>query len=179
MKVLNMSCKEVLPSLLNLRWYNEKVSKIKTVPNNLEEAIAMADDELKATAGKMLDAIERKPYQDHPIKLSTIRELKEIKNIKNKKFDSLIIDETIRNGVNHKAYSPKFKPGEEAQIMWKQRTSPKDSWFCSCCGEETEICVNDKSEPAGIMFHHDKEVFPFPKLMTTVKTTQVDKLWID
>ena len=127
-----MSCKEVLPSLLNLRWYNEKISTIKTVPNNLEEAIAMADDELKATAGKMLDAIERKPYPDHPIKLSTIREFKFIEeSVKQPNSDlptfgdkdtDMLIYGTAYTKRNYK--KPKFKVGDSAQIMWKQRTSP-------------------------------------------------------
>ncbi len=134
---LSMSCKTILPALLNLRIENFN-------KNDSSLNIAL-------------------PFPDYPIKFSTIRELKEIET---------------KNSINGKKIPtykiPRFKVGDLVKIYWKQRTSPKNSWFCSCCGEKSELCVNDKNEPVGLMSHYDREVFPFPKLITTTKITRVD-----
>ena len=55
-----------------------------------------------------------------------------------------------------------FKIGDEVQLMWKQRTSPKESLFCSHCGKKaptTDI------ECAGWSW--------FKKILGTVKITEV------
>lgn len=45
---------------------------------------------------------------------------------------------TTMSKCNHK---PRFKVGEKAQIMWKQR-SPKGSWFCKKCGSHNSNWIN-------------------------------------
>ncbi len=34
---------------------------------------------------------------------------------------------------------PRFKVGEKAKLMFKQRSTPKDSWFCLDCGSILEV----------------------------------------
>jgi hypothetical protein len=64
---------------------------------------------------------------------------------------------------------PRFKPYEQVQIIWKQRTSPKGAKFCRHCGlEEREI----EYRPG----EHDRMIRTdmwFPKILGTVEITEV------
>jgi hypothetical protein len=63
----------------------------------------------------------------------------------------------------------RFEVGDICQIMWKQRTSPKDSWFCKICGKRVgrkdSVC-----ELHGVVGLGD---WSFPKILGKVKITEV------
>ena len=71
---------------------------------------------------------------------------------------------------------PRLKVGDEATIYWKQRTSPKDSWFCRRCGALKYsgklmygMVVIEKTKPecdCGVRYD-------FPKKLGKVKITEV------
>lgn len=65
---------------------------------------------------------------------------------------------------------PRFKVGDEVQIMWKMRTSPKYSRFCRMCGEQ--IVPPKKVHPLS------HEIMTFPKILGIVKITEVFQIEI-
>jgi len=73
---------------------------------------------------------------------------------------------------------PRFKIGEKFRVEWKSRNSPKDSWFCSRCGNETyyspELGSLHKDAVEKNIQHCvlDK----FPKILGYGKITQVFKI---
>jgi len=177
--VISMSCKEVLPSLLNLRAKNQMMEEIRKQPYDSKCVGIFIPKHVY-------------PFPKYPIKLSTIRELKKDESsFKRPTHGSCCTCQTC--GWNYDdcrcdVYKePRFKVGEEAQIMWKQRTSPKDSWFCSECGallywgERAKDyyplchkCNLPKMPTKKQKIIHEKPQRLFPKLMTTVKITRVD-----
>lgn len=86
---------------------------------------------------------------------------------------------------------PRFKVGEQVQIMWKQRGSPKGSWFCRECGikayEASEcgfschsVSVCPKHGRLTSSYYNRPEDAPgfvvkniFPKILGTVRITEV------
>ena len=60
---------------------------------------------------------------------------------------------------------PRINVGDEVQLMWHQRTSPKDSWFCSECGNKVKATIDDYP-----FYCHNckKYVKGFPKIIRTV-----------
>ena len=177
--VISMSCKEVLPSLLNLRAKNQMMEEIRKQPYDSKCVGIFIPKHVY-------------PFPKYPIKLSTIRELKKDESsFKRPTHGSCCTCQTC--GWNYDdcrcdVYKePRFKVGEEAQIMWKQRTSPKDSWFCSECGallywgERAKDyyplchkCNLPKMPTKKQKIIHEKPQRLFPKIMTTVKITRVD-----
>lgn len=61
---------------------------------------------------------------------------------------------------------PRFDIGELAQIQWRQRTSPKGSWFCKKCGEmdECEHLSQIEGDPQS-----------FPKVLGVVKMVGIER----
>jgi len=102
---------------------------------------------------------EKLPFPDHPIKFSTIRPLP-----KDKK--------------------PRLKVGDEVKIYWKQRTTPKNSWFCGGCGKISEVATTTNRKIGFVICSERPSLYAvfavFPKLITTVKITKVDiiEMWM-
>jgi hypothetical protein len=79
-----------------------------------------------------------------------------------------------------------YKVGDVIQLLWKQRTSPKDSWFCSKCGQQitgyTNRTLQDPPINSWVGETHfiDRIMKPcgctstqFPKIIGKVKITEV------
>ena len=100
---------------------------------------------------------EKLPFPDHPIKFSTIRPLP-------------------------KDGKPRLKVGDEVKIYWKQRTTPKNSWFCGGCGKISELATTTNGRMKSVICpeNDNKRYIVFPKLITTVKITKVDiiEMWM-
>jgi hypothetical protein len=86
--------------------------------------------------------------------------------------------------ITEKYPNPKtsrFKVGDQVQLLWKMRTSPKDSWFCSKCG----VCYNmgipremEDCEIVGPVILNPcsqckVKTTLFPKILGTVEITEV------
>jgi hypothetical protein len=61
-----------------------------------------------------------------------------------------------------------YKVGDIIQLLWKQRASPTDSWFCKKCGgivdnQSLVCCADENVHPVG----------NFSKILGTVKITEV------
>lgn len=73
--------------------------------------------------------------------------------------------------------SPRFAVGEQVQIMWHQRTSPKGSWFCNKCGSEIAASHERDSKPDGTIWciscNAPRNDDIFPKILGTVEITEV------
>jgi hypothetical protein len=66
----------------------------------------------------------------------------------------------------HGRVTSQFKIGDLVQLMWKQRTSPKDSYFCTTCGS----IVKGGYYTCSCKFDIYR---PFPKILGTVKLTEI------
>lgn len=64
---------------------------------------------------------------------------------------------------------PRFKVGDLVKNYWKQRTSPKGSWFCIECGDH-------KLSSENFCGNCDDFVKVFPKLLGEVEITEVFKI---
>lgn len=71
----------------------------------------------------------------------------------------------------------RYKVGDIVQLMWKQRTSPKDSWFCSNCGNiyHTHTIESNGTHNAvcPICIGEFQPIRAFPKILGTVKLTEI------
>ncbi len=63
----------------------------------------------------------------------------------------------------------RFKVGEKEQVMWKQRTSPKDSWFCKTCGE----LLTRQEEMVGDIYGHKGD---YPSCSFSVTKVLLDSI---
>lgn len=74
------------------------------------------------------------------------------------------------------AFAPRLKVGDIVTLYWKQRSSPKGSFFCSKCG--TRLRTDKFSEAVKDMYHCEGS-FPFEKIIGKGKLTEVFeiKMW--
>lgn len=103
--------------------------------------------------------------------------------------DCMSIDDKEYRELIRSEHKSRYKIGDTVNLMWKQRTSPKDSWFCSRCGEEMvrknkqnhnlngkllETFNWEHNPKCPIMINPaiEKATF-FPKIIRTVKLTEV------
>lgn len=111
-------------------------------------------------------------------KSQTIRPIKqELLSMKEPYSDSLVHDIMIPKS--------RYKIGDICSLQWKQRTSPKGSWFHTQCGnimteqkkeynESVWYCKNCSSVVSEIMRNVQKNnLFMFPKILGTVKIMEV------
>jgi len=87
-------------------------------------------------------AVEILPALLDKSKTQTIRPAWKDKHPQWDKEPSKCIKE-IREGFETK---PRFQPKEQVTLMWKQRTSPKGSQFCSICGNRSALHSPDTEE---------------------------------
>ena len=123
---------------------------------------------------------------------SSIRPLwKEVKVIDKLNLESVGMTRDMKNlqvqgtiEKSHKEFiykKPCRKVGEQVQIMWKQRSSPKGSWFCSKCGKQIECYKSKDMTKFSYLFkcEHSKYRQMFPKILGTVEITEVFETWIE
>lgn len=72
---------------------------------------------------------------------------------------------------------PRLKVGDEVKFYFKQRTLPKDAWFCTKCGEITqEHGLTPSGERVGCAAEGKYHWKPVPKHFATVTITLVEEI---
>jgi hypothetical protein len=96
-------------------------------------------------------------------------------------FCNLCPKKIIKNGVHwgtevtykHGKHKPRLKKGDIVKCYFKQRSTPKDSWFCLECGKIAELEELENLDETWICPDHKLIGGAFPKHFATVKITDV------
>lgn len=79
---------------------------------------------------------------------------------------------------------PRFKVGESAKLMFKQRSTPKDSWFCLKCGDSIAAGIDVDGKPAGQIWcincnrsREQNEIFPKHFATASIESVFEIEMW--